>query len=219
VTSTRDLADAYNDWYSQWLAELERGPETHELFAWHLAALTAAGDDFVGASVIEISCGDGRLTRALITQGAAEVVAIDLSEVALRFVEYRCAGLPGRLTVQQGDIESIPHPAHSFDVAFCVETLEHVLRPRTALAELKRVLKPGGLLVLTTPNYLSVLGLRRFAWRLVGRRYTEGGQPVNRVTSWPRTALWLRQAGFRTVRGVTPRFGPLTAVRAVSPGR
>jgi SAM-dependent methyltransferase len=158
--------------------------------------LRIAGDTFKGARVIDIACGDGRLARELVLRGAAEIAAIDLSDVALTIARRRNAELADRLSFRQGDIECIPLPSDSFDVAFCCETLEHVLHPVIALRELGRVLTPGGLLVLTTPNYLSLLGLHRLSIRLRRRPYTEGGQPLNNLTMWPRIFFWLRRAGF-----------------------
>jgi SAM-dependent methyltransferase len=124
---------------------------------------------------------------------------MDLSAVALSLTEKVTADVATETSLQHADIESIPAPSSSFAVAFCCETLEHVLNPIRALSELSRVLTPGGLLVLTTPDYLSLLGLHRLSVRLRGRRYTEGGQPVNSVTMWPRSLWWLWRAGFEVI--------------------
>ena len=190
-----ELAHAYDEWFRQWASPASTELD-NTLFSYHDAALRIAGDAFQGARVVDIACGAGRLTRELVLRGAAEVAAVDLSEVALTIARRRTAELADRVTFRQGNIESIPLPSNSVDIAFCCETLEHVLHPVTALGELGRVLTPGGLLVLTTPNYLSLLGLQRLSIRLRRRLYTEGGQPVNNLTMWPRTFLWLRRAGF-----------------------
>jgi 2-polyprenyl-3-methyl-5-hydroxy-6-metoxy-1,4-benzoquinol methylase len=189
------LASAYDDWYCQW-ASLSRKELDTVLFPYHEGALSVVGDAYKGVRVIDIGCGDGRFTRELVLRGAGEVVAMDLSEVALEIAEKVTADVATETSLQHGDIESIPAPSSSFAIAFCCETLEHVLNPIRALSELSRVLTPGGLLVLTTPNYLSLLGLHRLSVRLRGRRYTEGGQPVSNVTMWPRSVWWLWRAGF-----------------------
>jgi 2-polyprenyl-3-methyl-5-hydroxy-6-metoxy-1,4-benzoquinol methylase len=236
------LASAYDDWYGQW-AHLSRKELDTVLFPYHESALSVVGDAHKGARVIDIGCGDARLTRELVLRGAGEVVAMDISEVALEIAEKVTADVATETSLQHGDIESIPTPGDSFAVAFCCETLEHVLNPIRALSELSRVLTPGGLLVLTTPNYLSLLGLHRLSVRLRGRRYTEGGQPLNNVTMWPRSAWWLWRAGFevtsmrvygyhvprrgREAREVTPSsvlgralrpFGEQAVFRAVNRG-
>jgi SAM-dependent methyltransferase len=190
-----ELARAYDDWFRQWASPSSTELD-NTLFSYHETALRIAGDSLRGARVIDIGCGAGRLTRELVLRGAAEVAAIDLSEVALTIARRRNAELADRVSFRQGDIECIPLPSCSVEVAFCCETLEHVLNPVRALRELGRVLSPGGLLVLTIPNYLSLLGLQRLSIRLRRGRYTEGGQPVNNLTMWPRTFVWLRRAGF-----------------------
>jgi SAM-dependent methyltransferase len=68
---------------------------------------------------------------------------------------------------------------------------------RGALAELARVLKRGGRLFVTTPNYLGPLGLYRGYLRLRGRRFSECGQPINRFMVLPVTAALMRRAGLR----------------------
>jgi hypothetical protein len=62
------------------------------------------------------------------------------------------------------------------------------------------VLKPGGRLFLTTPNYLGPMGAYRAYLRIRGRRYTEGGQPICHLTMLPRTLRWMRDAGLRVSR-------------------
>ncbi len=53
---------------------------------------------------------------------------------------------------------------------------------------------------LTTPNYLNLMGLYRVYLRLTGRRYSETGQPLNRVVWLPLTCVWVRWAGLRIER-------------------
>jgi SAM-dependent methyltransferase len=95
------------------------------------------------------------------------------------------------------DIERIPFGPATFDTVISCETIEHLRQPVAALRELHRVMCPGGRLLLTTPNYLGPFGLYRAYLRLRGRRYSEGGQPICRLTLLPRTVFWLRRAGFR----------------------
>jgi 2-polyprenyl-3-methyl-5-hydroxy-6-metoxy-1,4-benzoquinol methylase len=127
------------------------------------------------------------------------MVAMDYSNVAVeKGRSYADAvGIKG-ITWQVGDIQAIAQPNASFDTVVSCETIEHVPEPAKAVSELARVLKPGGRLFLTTPNYLGVYGLYRGYLRLRGRRFTEVGQPINQFTMLPRTLLWLKRAGLTT---------------------
>jgi ubiquinone/menaquinone biosynthesis C-methylase UbiE len=203
--SRRELAAAYDSWYSQW--DPQSPTELDDsLFSYHLAALDLAGEAVSGRTILDAGCGDGRLTCELARRGAGEVVGIDISETALLFANRRASGLNAGISFHPGDIEALPVPDERFSVVFCCETLEHVLSPRAALNELRRVLAPGGTLILTTPNYLSLLGLHRLSTWIRRRPYSEGGQPVNNLTMWPRTLTWLSRAGFRVERLRSDQF-------------
>jgi 2-polyprenyl-3-methyl-5-hydroxy-6-metoxy-1,4-benzoquinol methylase len=82
-----------------------------------------------------------------------------------------------------------------FDTVFSCETIEHVSDPPLAVRELARVLKPGGHLFLTTPNYMSTIGLYRAYCRVRGKRFDECGQPICQLTMLSKTRAWVRQAG------------------------
>lgn len=79
------------------------------------------------------------------------------------------ATVPADLDCVPGDMEArLPFPDARFDVALCVEGIEHVKNRHALLEELRRVLRPGGTLILTTPNLLSVRA--RLAFCLAGQR-------------------------------------------------
>lgn len=67
------------------------------------------------------------------------------------------------LTLDIGDLnQSLPYPAESFDLVVCVEGIEHLENPFNAIREFSRVLKPGGKIILTLPNYLNIERRLRF---------------------------------------------------------
>jgi SAM-dependent methyltransferase len=103
----------------------------------------------------------------------------------------------------QADAQAIALASDSMDTVICCETIEHVPDPRAAVRELARVLRPGGRLFLTTPNYLGLIGGYRGYLRLTGRRFTEEGQPINHFLLAPLVRRWVRSAGLRLVRSAT----------------
>jgi len=159
--------------------------------------------DVAGRRILEIGAGRGGFACWLATRSPApaEIVAVDYSGVAVeKGRAYSKAEGIGGITWETGDIQAIAHADASFDTVVSCETIEHVPDPAKAVSELARVLKPGGRLFLTTPNYLGSLGLYRAYLRLRGRRFTEVGQPINQLTLLPRTLYWVRRAGLSSER-------------------
>ena len=95
------------------------------------------------------------------------------------------------------DVQRIPYDTGSFDLVVSLETLEHVPDPDQGLAELVRVTRPGGRLIVTTPNYFSLVGLSRLLLKLAGREFTEGGQPINHPLFLYRRVRALKRLGCR----------------------
>jgi len=99
---------------------------------------------------IDVGCGTGHLLLALQerTGSRLDLAGMDFSNRAIA----RTRALVPTATLQQADIFSIPWPDDSFDLVLSMETLEHLRTPDAALAQLVRVCKPGGSIVLTVPN-------------------------------------------------------------------
>jgi len=187
---------AYEVWHERFEVDGEAATPWHNLIKRHLDT----GRDLEGKRVLEIGCGRGGFAcwMASQTPRPSEVVAADFARTAVEkgraFAAER--GIAG-VTWEVADIQHITHADASFDTVVSCETVEHVPDPRHALRELARVLRPGGRLFLTTPNYLGMLGLYRGYLRLTGRRYTEVGQPINNFLLLPLTRAWVARAGLR----------------------
>ena len=101
------------------------------------------------ARVAEIGCAQGNVSL-LLAESGYRVVAVDLR---LDFVRYaRAKWERGRLAAVVGDAFRLPLRARAFDVVIVGELVEHVAEPAALLAEAGRLLAPGGLLIVTTPN-------------------------------------------------------------------
>ena len=105
------------------------------------------------AAALDLGCGDGRLTAEL---RAGELVAADVSEVALERAGTRA---PSARTVHLRPDEPLPLEDGTFDLVLCAETIEHVRDVQIMLSEVRRVLRPGGRLALTTPAHGRRTGL------------------------------------------------------------
>lgn len=190
-----DIRSRYDKWHESLDASSTVAEPWYELVRQRLRP-----EDVAGRRILEVACGRGGFACWLAASPSAPeaVVAADYSSVAVE----KGRGLARRLGVariswENGDIGALPHPADSFDTVISCETVEHVENAQTAIRELARVLKPGGRLFLTTPNYMGPYGLYRVYLRMRGRRFTETGQPVNRFTTLPRSVYWVWRAGLR----------------------
>lgn len=100
-----------------------------------------------GAVVLDAGCGVGGTSAALHARGA-DVIAVDRDPARLEAV---ARALPD-IDVEQADLEELPFPDASFDAIVLQDVIEHVTAPYEVLCELARVLVPGGVLYLSTPN-------------------------------------------------------------------
>ena len=114
--------------------------------------LTALGP-VAGRRVLDVGCGTGRLA-ALLAGAGAEVVGVDLSPAMLAVAAQRA---PGRLAC--ADAARLPLPDASVDAAVTVATLEFTHDPAAVLAEMARVVRPGGRVVAAVLNPRSPWGL------------------------------------------------------------
>jgi SAM-dependent methyltransferase len=142
VRSNRDYYDEFSGWY-----ERERGRGYHEMLDELEADLVLRHGH--GARVLEAGCGTGLVLERL-RAGAPAAVGIDLSRGMLGRARQR--GLP----VAQADLLHLPFPDGAFDVVCSFKVLAHVERIEAAVAELARVTRPGGLLVLEFYNRWSL---------------------------------------------------------------
>jgi ubiquinone/menaquinone biosynthesis C-methylase UbiE len=94
---------------------------------------------------LDVGVGDGRVAALLAT---ARLTAVDVSQVALDRARKR---LPDADLVLVEPDDELPFADNSFDLVMCIETLEHIRDVQLELSEIRRVLRPGGRLALTTP--------------------------------------------------------------------
>lgn len=102
-----------------------------------------------GERVLDLGCGDGTFAADLQVAGC-EVIAVDVAEEALRRARQRVAGLDARLAVEG---QPLPVDEDGADVVWMGETIEHIADVVGTLAEVRRVLRWGGRLLVTTPYH------------------------------------------------------------------
>ncbi len=189
VNTLPEVRERYEEWHSALgtassaLSDLET-----PWYAWAKRVLP----ELAGKSVLEIACGRGALVDWMTHRGA-RVAGCDISHTALRSAQ---SGFRGNFA--QTDIHGLPFADHSFDVVVSCETLEHTLDIDSAIRELVRVTRPGGTILISTPNYLNVYGLYRVYVWMRGRPYASCGiQPVERILLSIPMMVRLRRLGLR----------------------
>lgn len=152
---------------------------------------------------LDLGCGDGRLGAHL---GAGELTAADVSPVAL---ERAAARLPAGTRVVELDPDApLPLADSAFDLVLCAEVLEHVRDVQLLLSEVRRVLRPGGELALTTPAHGRLTGLD-IVLRGFERRFDPLSPHIRFLTRRSLAGL-LSEHGFE-VRSLARRRGTLLA--------
>jgi 2-polyprenyl-3-methyl-5-hydroxy-6-metoxy-1,4-benzoquinol methylase len=148
--------------------------------------------------LLDVAAGSGIAARALTDQGW-EVTALDISEELVEQIRAR-----GKIDALVHDLaaEPLPFDDGSFRGVFAGEIIEHLVDTGGFLDELQRVLGPGGLAVITTPNLASFENRLRLA---LGRypiwvEYELGDQGHVRAYTLPTLRAQLRDRGFRVER-------------------
>lgn len=116
----------------------------HEVVYLRLAGLVAAKD------VLEAGCGEGYGAH-LLASHANSLHALDYDEYATGHVRAAYPGVP----VLRGNLVQLPYADASFDVVVSLQTIEHLWNQGAFIAECLRVLRPGGTIVVSTPNTLT----------------------------------------------------------------
>jgi SAM-dependent methyltransferase len=116
-----------------------------------------------GARVLDVGCGEGEFA-AEAAQAGAQVVGVDVAQTAVDRARRRHPGLDFQVVPIDG---ALPFEDCAFELVWASEVIEHVGDTARWLSEVRRVIAPGGLLLVTTPSHgrlrLLVGGIERFS--------------------------------------------------------
>jgi 2-polyprenyl-6-hydroxyphenyl methylase/3-demethylubiquinone-9 3-methyltransferase len=164
-----------------------------------------------GREAIDVGCGGGILAEAMAQRGA-RVTGIDLAEKPLKVAQLHLleSGLDVRYELASAELHAAAHP-ESFDVLTCMEMLEHVPDPASAVAACARLLKPGGRAFFSTINRNP----KSYLFAVIGAEYLlkllpKGTHDYARFIRPSELARWCREAGLREVALTGMTYNPFT---------
>ena len=164
-----------------------------------------------GKQVLDVGCGGGILAEAMAGRGA-QVTGIDLGGKSLRVAELHLLQSKAAVTYQEASAEQFAERhAGEFDVVTCMEMLEHVPEPSSAVAACARLAKPGGEVFFSTINrnpksYLFAVIGAEYVLRLLPR----GTHDYARFIKPSELSRWARAAGLRVAEVIGMTYNPLT---------
>jgi len=132
--------------FNEAAADEEHYPSTIDPRILHVKIVLEHLGDLNGKSVADVGCGKGRFARIVKERNpGATVVALDLAEAMLR-------GIPPDIKRVAASMTALPLVTEAFDGAYATESLEHAVDVPAAVAELARIVKPGGRIVIIDKN-------------------------------------------------------------------
>jgi 2-polyprenyl-3-methyl-5-hydroxy-6-metoxy-1,4-benzoquinol methylase len=157
--------------------------------------------NFKGKTILDIGCGFGRLSLLCALKGAKQVVAIDLSDPLIQSLERTISLLKlSNIETHRMDAENLEFKSNTFDIVYCCEVIEHLPSPKKALSAIKSVLKPDGVLLLSTPNGLNIAGFKQAFFKLFHYNWISpygAGQPELHMYNPITLRNLLSNCGFR----------------------
>jgi ubiquinone biosynthesis O-methyltransferase len=160
-----------------------------------------------GETILDVGCGNARDIIPMLQQGAT-IVGVDVSEGMIQQARQELAAAGYRdVRLEVGDATRLNFADASFDKIVCSEVLEHIPDAGRAVGEMHRVLKPGGAMVVSTPNRLSWYGFDRYVlWARVFRRVWN--HPFDNWRSMRELCTLLERHGFQITSTNTVCYVP-----------
>lgn len=126
--------------------------KTHMVYGEHIVRYRAAQEIVKGLTILDIASGSG-YGSALLGETASEVYGVDVSDDAIDYATKNYSSK--NVSFIKGDGTKIPLKDNQVDIVVSFETIEHIEDYKTFMKEVKRVLKPEGLFILSTPNEIE----------------------------------------------------------------
>ena len=151
TNNQRNKLDIYDDVAADWWSDDIRWVRTLKNLVPGRLAWFDRHIDWDAKMVLDLGCAGGFMAEAMTNKGA-KVTGIDPAAQAISAATARAEQMDQTIQYNVGVGENLPYPDDHFDAVVCVDVLEHVADLAKVLAEVARVLKPGGLFLYDTIN-------------------------------------------------------------------
>jgi 2-polyprenyl-6-hydroxyphenyl methylase/3-demethylubiquinone-9 3-methyltransferase len=180
-----------------------------DTIAGHFGRSVAGASPLAGLRLIDIGCGGGLLSEPLSRLGT-EVVGLDPAPASIAVARAHAEATDAKPSYRLGTVEDLAREGEKFDVALAMEVVEHVADVGAFAAAAASLIKPGGLIALSTLNRT----LKSFALAILGAEYVlrwlaPGTHRWEQFVTPDELAAALRAAGFKETQRRGLVFDPL----------
>ena len=206
-------SNAREVWRSRWpnyIKVSKRRSSSAMLTADNFIKMTGISE---GSRILDLGCGHGRVTELLVEQvPSLDIVGVDLTRELLDRFIVRSGANESKIKLVCADITKLPLDDDGFDAVVSSRVFQYLPNPLLGIREAVRVLKPGGVVVISIPNKLNVIKYFNYKGRLYspfqvrdwfnvcGLEEIECGS----MCFFPSSVRWVRLAGFLENAGNIP---------------
>ena len=210
--------DKFQSIASRWWDPESEFKPLHEINPLRVTYIEQQAGGLGGKSILDVGCGGGILTESLASKGAS-VTGIDMAELSLEVARMHLHESGLDIDYRLSTVEAFAEQNETrFDIVTCLEMLEHVPDPDSVISAATCLLKPDGLLFLSTINRNP----KSFALAILGAEYVLGLLPrgtheYRKFIKPSEIAAQLRKSGLRVSDITGMSYNPVT--RSYSLGR
>ncbi len=137
------------DWY---FSSMKRNPFQRFWHERRFAEVARFIEPVIGGKILDIGSADGMFTKVILDKSKAkEIIGIDVLTTSVAWSKKHWKKYK-ELKFRIGDAHKLDFEAQTFDAVFALEVMEHVFKPQIVLAEIKRVLKKNGYVIILVPS-------------------------------------------------------------------